>query len=66
MRTNDVMMNEPFKMFRLAGGIVGSVKVLTNSLAIIEYLEETRPEKPLLPRDAFERARVRSSLRGMC
>jgi len=34
--------------------------VLTNSLAIIEYLEETRPEKPLLPRDASERARVRA------
>ncbi len=35
-------------------------KVLTQSLAIIEYLEETRPEPPLLPRDAAERAYVRS------
>jgi maleylacetoacetate isomerase len=34
--------------------------VLTQSLAIIEYLEETRPEPPLLPRDALERAYVRS------
>ena len=34
--------------------------VLTQSLAIIEYLEETRPEPPLLPRDAVERAYVRS------
>ncbi len=33
---------------------------LTQSLAIIEYLEETHPEPPLLPRDAFERARVRA------
>ncbi len=34
--------------------------VLTQSLAIIEYLEETRPAPPLLPRDAHERAYVRS------
>ncbi|MDQ3445503.1 MAG: maleylacetoacetate isomerase [Pseudomonadota bacterium] len=35
-------------------------QVLTQSLAIIEYLEETRPEPPLLPREAGERAYVRS------
>jgi maleylacetoacetate isomerase/maleylpyruvate isomerase len=35
-------------------------KLLTQSLAIIEYLEETKPSPPLLPRDPFERARVRS------
>jgi maleylpyruvate isomerase len=29
------------------------------SLAIIEHLEETRPEPPLLPKEAFARARVR-------
>jgi maleylacetoacetate isomerase len=34
--------------------------VLTQSLAIIEYLEETRPEPPLLPGDAAGRARVRA------
>jgi maleylacetoacetate isomerase len=34
--------------------------LLTQSLAIIEYLEETHPEPPLLPRDAVERAYVRS------
>jgi len=33
---------------------------LTQSLAIIEYLEETRPQLPLLPKDAPGRARVRS------
>jgi maleylpyruvate isomerase len=33
---------------------------LTQSLAILEYLEETHPAVPLLPRDAFGRARVRS------
>ena len=34
--------------------------VLTQSLAIIEYLEETHPEPPLLPRDPVGRARVRA------
>ncbi len=34
--------------------------VLTQSLAIVEYLEETHPEPPLLPRDAADRARVRA------
>lgn len=34
--------------------------VVTQSLAIIEYLDETHPEPPLLPADALGRARVRS------
>ena len=33
---------------------------VTQSLAIIEYLEETHPEPPLLPADPLGRARVRS------
>jgi maleylpyruvate isomerase len=33
---------------------------LAQSLAIMEYLDETCPEPPLLPRDPKERARVRS------
>ena len=33
---------------------------LTQSLAIIEWLDETHPEPPLLPKDAFERATVRA------
>ena len=33
---------------------------LTQSLAIIEYLEETHPEPPLLPKAPTDRARVRS------
>jgi len=33
---------------------------LTQSLAILEYLEETRPQPPLLPADAAGRARVRA------
>lgn len=34
--------------------------VLTQSLAIIEYLDEIHPEPPLLPPDALGRARVRA------
>ncbi len=33
---------------------------LTQSLAIIEYLDETHPQPPLLPADALGRARVRA------
>ena len=33
---------------------------ITQSLAIIEYLEETHPEVPLLPKDPVGRARVRA------
>jgi maleylacetoacetate isomerase len=33
---------------------------LTQSMAIIEYLDETHPEPPLLPADALGRARVRA------
>lgn len=34
--------------------------VLTQSLAICEYLDEVHPEPPLLPSDAVERAKVRA------
>jgi maleylacetoacetate isomerase len=34
-------------------------QVLTQSLSIIEYLDETHPQPPLLPKDALGRARVR-------
>ena len=40
-------------------------RTLTQSLAIIEYLEETHPEPPLLPRDAVERAYVRAIALGV-
>ena len=39
----------------LSGG-----EVLTQSLAIIEYLDETQPEPPLLPKDALGRAKSRA------
>jgi maleylpyruvate isomerase len=34
--------------------------ILTQSLAIIEWLEETHPEPPLLPQDPLRRAKVRA------
>jgi maleylpyruvate isomerase len=37
----------------------GKVRHLAQSLAILEYLEETHPEPPLLPRDPFLRGRAR-------
>jgi maleylacetoacetate isomerase len=46
-------------------GLVPALKlengpVLSQSLAIVEYLDETYPDPPLLPQDALPRARVRS------
>lgn len=35
-------------------------KVIPQSLAILEYLEEMHPEPPLLPRDPFARAQIRA------
>lgn len=45
-------------------GLVPSLEIngqiLTQSLAIIEYIEEIHPERPLLPKNPFEKATVRS------
>jgi maleylacetoacetate isomerase len=46
-------------MMALPALIDGDGPVLFESLAIIEYLDETHPNPPLLPRDARGRARVR-------
>ena len=40
--------------------LVDDGEALSQSLAIIEYLDETHPATPLLPKDALGRARVRS------
>jgi maleylpyruvate isomerase len=37
-----------------------SGELITQSLAIIEYLDETHPQPPLLPRGSLERAQVRA------
>jgi len=39
---------------------LGDGQVLTQSLAILEWLEETRPTPPILPRSALDRAIVRA------
>ena len=39
---------------------LGDGHVLTQSLAILEFLEETRPTPPILPRSALDRAMVRA------
>lgn len=45
---------------RLVPLLVDGDAALTQSLAIIEYLEETHPQPPLLPSDPLGRARVRA------
>jgi maleylacetoacetate isomerase len=44
----------------LVPALVDGPHVLTQSLAILEYLEETRPQPPLLPKAPEDRARVRA------
>jgi maleylacetoacetate isomerase len=46
-------------MMALPALVDGDAPALFESLAIIEYLDETRPDPPLLPKDARGRARVR-------
>ena len=46
-------------MMALPALVDGDGPALFESLAIIEYLDETHPNPPLLPRDARGRARVR-------
>ncbi len=44
---------------RVPALVTDTHEVLIQSLAIIEYLDETHPEPPLLPQDPLARARVR-------
>ncbi|MGF7162367.1 maleylacetoacetate isomerase [Rhodoligotrophos appendicifer] len=41
-------------------------RILTQSLAVLEYLEERYPEPPLLPRGSRERAQVRAIAQMIC
>src|SRR5512140_1393604 len=59
------MQREPGYLALNPQGLVPALRtdageVLTQSLSIVEWLDETHPEPPLLPRSAGERARVRS------
>jgi len=45
---------------RVPALVAPSGDVLIQSLAIIEYLDETRPEPPLLPKDPMARAKARA------
>jgi len=45
---------------RAVPALVDGERTLVQSMAIVEYLEETHPEPPLLPRSPAERARVRA------
>ncbi len=64
---HDLRINEqtaPEYVARNPQGLVPALEVdgavLTQSLAIIEYLEERYPEPPVLPSDPLDRARVRA------
>lgn len=50
----------------LVPALVDGALVLTQSLAIMEYLEETQPEPALLPKDPVERAYVRAFSQAIC
>jgi len=45
---------------RVPALVLDSGDILTQSLAIIEYLDETHPNPPLLPKDPVKRAKVRA------
>ena len=45
---------------RLVPALLDGPNILTQSLAIIDYLEDLRPDPPLLPREPIDRAYVRS------
>jgi maleylacetoacetate isomerase len=59
-----VQQSEAFRAVNPQGRVPVLVEgdtVLTQSLAIIEYLDELHPDPPLLPRQPLERARVRAA-----
>jgi len=48
-------------LMRVPALTLDSGEVLTQSLAIIDYIDETHPQPPLLPQDAIKRAKVRAA-----
>jgi len=66
MRTVNLLKKEQLEQEYLQINAMGQVpafvidgNVLTQSMAILEYLEEVYPEKPLIPRDPLQRHKVR-------
>ncbi|MFT3801780.1 MAG: maleylacetoacetate isomerase [Burkholderiaceae bacterium] len=60
---SDEQGGEPYRRLnpqKLVPALVADGQVLSQSLAILEYLDETYPDPPLLPATPLERARVRS------
>jgi maleylpyruvate isomerase len=57
-RTEDYLAVNPLGL--VPSLVTDGGEVLTQSLAIIEWLDETHPQPPLLPPDAAGRARVRA------
>jgi maleylacetoacetate isomerase len=49
----------------LVPSLLDEGRVLTQSVAILEYLEERHPQPPLLPAGAAERARVRALVQAI-
>src|ERR1700743_2811346 len=62
LRKNEQMAPDYLKLNpqQLIAVLAHAGHVITQSLAIMEYLDEVQPEPPLLPRDAAGRARVRA------
>ena len=59
----NAQFNEPYAAVsaaRLVPLLRDGEAMITQSLAIIEYLDETHPQPPLLPASAVQRARVRA------
>ncbi|XP_042876336.1 probable maleylacetoacetate isomerase 2 isoform X2 [Penaeus japonicus] len=55
-------VSDEYKMLNPIGqvpALIVSGNTLTQSISILEYLEEAFPKKPLLPKDLFKRAKVR-------
>jgi maleylacetoacetate isomerase len=64
LRAGESQQSKPAYLALNPQGLVPALEdngtTLSQSLAIVEYLEETHPEPPLLPRAPLERAEVRS------
>ncbi len=69
LRAGETQQSRPAYVAVNPQGLVPALEddgtTISQSLAIIEYLEETHPEPPLLPRSPLDRARVREMALGV-